>query len=92
MKGSSFQFRFEQTGDLSDMENAMSNQQRVVELTPLGHTDLPRRLSNLGNSFQISFRPTRDPTDIKNAICNQQHAVELTPPGHADLPTCLSNL
>ena len=34
--GSSFQSRFKQTGDLADIESAMSNEQRAVELAPLG--------------------------------------------------------
>ena len=90
--GNSFRFRFRQTGDLADIENAIFNTQRAVELTPTGSADLPLYLNNLGHLFQSRFGRTEDLTDIENAISNEQRAVELTPPGHARLPLWLINL
>ena len=84
--------RFEWTGDLADIENAIYNNQRAVELTPPGHADLPARLRNLGNSFESRFEHTGDLAGIENAISNTQRAVELTPLGHSNLSACLNNL
>ena len=90
--GISFRHRFERTGDLPDIFEAIKIQQRAVHLTPNGHAHLPRRLNNLGISFLCRFERTGDLTDISEAIQVQQRAVHLTPDGHADLPGRLSNL
>src|SRR5260221_8831701 len=84
--------RFERTGNLEDISNAMQDQQRAVQLTPDGHPNLPTWLNNLGNSFSSRFARTGDLEDISSAIRNQQRAVQLTPDGLANLPTRLSNL
>ena len=52
--GISFQSRFKRTGDLADVENAISNQQHAIELTPPGHADLPAHFNNLGEISQTS--------------------------------------
>jgi hypothetical protein len=53
--GNSFQSRFEHTGDLADISDAISYQQKAVHLTPEGHADMPGWLNNLGNSFLKSL-------------------------------------
>jgi tetratricopeptide (TPR) repeat protein len=90
--GISFQCRFQRTGDLSDLSEAVSLHQRAVHLTPNSHRDLPVQLNNLGNSFQSRFRRTGDLSDLAEAISVHQRAVNLTPEGHPDLPDRLSNL
>jgi tetratricopeptide (TPR) repeat protein len=84
--------RFERTGDMQDISEAIRHQQRAVQLTPDGHADLPSWLNNLGNSFLRRFERTGDMQDISEAIRHQQRAVQLTPDGHADLPSWLNNL
>ena len=77
---------------LADISDVISCQQKAVNLTPEGHADIPRHLSNLGNSFQTRFERTGDLADISDTISYQQKAVHLTPEGHADMPGHLSNL
>ena len=68
--------RFKRTGDLADIQNAMSNQQCAVELIPLGHTDLPLRLSNLRNPFQFRFGWTRRDWRLRRHRERNQLAVD----------------
>ena len=90
--GMILQKRFEQSGDIDEISNAISARQRRVQLTPDGHADMPSQLYNLGNSFLCRFERAGDPADISNAISNYQRAVELTPEGHTDMPGRLNNL
>jgi hypothetical protein len=53
--GNSFQSRFEHTGDLADISNAISYQQKAVHLTPEGHADMPGWLNNLGSFISKSL-------------------------------------
>ena len=52
--------RFQLTGDLTDISDAISHQQRAIHLTPDSHVDMPRRLNNLGNVIQYRFERTGD--------------------------------
>ena len=67
-----------------DIDNCILAYESAVHLTPLGHSDMPRRLNNLGKGFLRRFERTGDPGDISSAISHQQRAVHLTPEGHAD--------
>ena len=90
--GISFRRRFEHTGDLSDLSEAIRSQQCAVELSPEGHPNLPALLDNLGTSFSRRFKHTGHLDDVSEAIRNQQCAVQFTPDGHPDLPAWLNNL
>jgi len=90
--GISFGSRFELTGDVSDLSEAISVEQRAVLLTPDGHPDMPRYLNNLGTSFHSRFQPTSDLSDLSEAISIYQYAVQLTPNSHASMPVLLKNL
>ena len=90
--GNSFRCRFERTGDLIDISNAISAQQRAVHLTPDGHADMPDWLNNLGISFRCRFEHTGDLPDISSAMLVQQRAISLTPDGDAEIPRRLNNL
>jgi tetratricopeptide (TPR) repeat protein len=84
--------RFERIGDLLDISQAISVQQRALKITPDGHASLPKQLNNLGNSFESRFNRTGDLADITEAVSAKQRAVKLTSEGDADLPSLLSNL
>jgi len=90
--GCAFQSSFRHTGDLSHLSEAISAQQRAVQLSPNGQPDLLPWLNNLGNSFQSCFVRTGDLSDISEAISAHQHAVQLTPDTHPDFPIILNNL
>jgi hypothetical protein len=72
--GNSFQIRFKHTGDLADISNAISHQQKAVHLTPEGHASKPSWLINLGSSFLSRFEHTGDLDDIHTFLCNCQCA------------------
>jgi len=84
--------RFEQSGNIDEIHNAISASQRAVHLTTDGHAEMPGRLNNLGNTFLRRFERTGDLTDIANAMSAHQRAVQLTPDGHADMPNRLNSL
>ena len=90
--GSSYQARFERSGELDDITGAIDSQKRSVELTQQGHDGLPIRLNNLGISFQARFECTGDLKDLAESIGALQAAVQATPVGDAGLPARLTNL
>jgi len=90
--GNTFLCRFERTGDLTNISNAILAYRRAVQLTPDGHADMPSRLSNLGKCVLRRSEHTDDLNDITNAISAHQRAVQLTTDGHADTPSRLNNL
>jgi len=53
--GISFESRFEHTGNLSDLSEAISNEQEAVALTPDDDPDMPMWLNNLGNSLHSAL-------------------------------------
>ncbi|KAJ7245522.1 CHAT domain-containing protein [Mycena rebaudengoi] len=77
---------------MKDLNNALQNYQAVVEQTPEGHPDLPKRLQNLAFSFRDRYRRFGDVKDLEGALQNNHAAVEQTPKGHPDLAGCLQDL
>ncbi|KAJ2922780.1 hypothetical protein H1R20_g14335, partial [Candolleomyces eurysporus] len=90
--GVSLRLRFDRHGDLSDIQEAISAQQKVVGMTPLDHADYPRHLTGLGNSFLSRFGRTKDRSDLEEAIRNHEGAVRGTPIDHPQRPKRLLNL
>jgi len=84
--------RFQRTGNLSDILEAISVNQQAVRLIPDAHEVMPAMLNNLGTSFQCRFERTGEVDDLSEAISAQQRAVELTPEGHPAMPRRLNNL
>jgi tetratricopeptide (TPR) repeat protein len=84
--GNSQLARFEHLDDLSDLENAISNQQKTVELTDDGHPNQPIYFSSLGISHLRRFERLGDLSDLENAISYHQKAIELTDDRHPDQP------
>jgi tetratricopeptide (TPR) repeat protein len=82
--------RFKQLGDLSDLDNAMSDMALTVELTDEKHK--PGRIAKLGVTQHVRFERLGDLNDLANAITNMEKAVELTDDGHPHQPVYLSNL
>ncbi|KIM74180.1 hypothetical protein PILCRDRAFT_80299 [Piloderma croceum F 1598] len=90
--GNSFLCRFERSGDLIDVDKAISAHEQAVHLTLDGHANKPNCLNNLGSSLLCRFEHSGDLIDIDKAISTCEQAVHLTPDGHADKPGRLSNL
>ena len=90
--GISFLTRFERTGDLNDISQAIENQQHAIRLTPDGHADKPAIYNNLGISFFHRFQRIGHLDDLSEAIRSYRHAIHCTPEGDANLPTYLTHL
>jgi tetratricopeptide (TPR) repeat protein len=90
--GISWHTRFKLCGDLSDLENAIANNQKAVDLTDDRHQYKPMYLTNLGNSHGLRFGQLGDLSDLENAISNKAKAVALTDNRHPYKPRYLSNL
>ena len=88
----SLSYRFEHSGNKQDISEAIQHQQHAIQLTPKGHTDLPKWLNSLGNSYLYCFKHTQNIHDISEAIQYQQQAIQLTSEGHANFPVQLNNL
>ncbi|KAE9395702.1 TPR-like protein, partial [Gymnopus androsaceus JB14] len=83
---------FQQSGDLSQIEDALQLWEKAVELTPDGDADKPIWLNNLGSAYQSRFHHLGKLSDIESAIVAVKQSAELTPDGHADKPAVLNNL
>ncbi|RXW19092.1 hypothetical protein EST38_g6759 [Candolleomyces aberdarensis] len=70
--GISLRLRFERHGDVSDIQEAISAQQKVVGMTPQDHADYPGHLTSLGNSFLSRFGRTKD-SNLANAQERHYH-------------------
>ena len=90
--GHSYYLRCRHTGNLQDIEHAISYCQKALESTPLDHANCPDIFSYLGNSYCLHFEHTQNLQDIEHAISCHQRAVDSTPSGHAKLPPLLNNL
>ncbi|KAF8962051.1 CHAT domain-containing protein [Flammula alnicola] len=84
--------RFEETGNVDDITQAISHYESAVSSLPPGLDVLPVVSYNLGNSYTHRFERTGDLEDIDRAISHHQRAVESTPSGHTDLPRRFNNL
>ncbi|KAJ7280556.1 hypothetical protein C8J57DRAFT_1563358 [Mycena rebaudengoi] len=83
---------FEQLGDLSDLNQAVSKLEAAVTITPDGHPDMPSWLNNLGNSLFGCFERLGDLNDLNQAVSKLEAAVTLAPDGHPEKPVWLANL
>lgn len=70
--GLSLLCRFRHTGDIIDLDHAITAHQDVVLLTPEGHTGKARYLYNLGTSFAHCYKCTHNCVDFETAISQFQ--------------------
>jgi tetratricopeptide (TPR) repeat protein len=84
--------RFERTGALADLDNAIQVGQLAVQRTAADHPNHAGGLSNLGNALRARFDRTGAPGDLDGAVVALEQAVHATPASHPSHPTFLSNL
>ncbi|KAJ7848890.1 CHAT domain-containing protein [Mycena leptocephala] len=72
--GNSLLGRFEQLGDLSDLNKSIMMLEDAVQLTPDGHPHKPARLNNLGKSLFCRFEQLHDPQDSQQLLCHYTSA------------------
>ncbi|KZP19143.1 hypothetical protein FIBSPDRAFT_828515 [Athelia psychrophila] len=84
--------RFQQSGQMADLEQAIIHQQDALELHPPGNPNRPTSLNNLAGSLSTRFEQLGQMADLEQAIIYQRDALELRPPGHPNHSTSLNNL
>jgi tetratricopeptide (TPR) repeat protein len=90
--GGSFVHRFERTGELQDITQAISMGSQAVRLTPEGHASLPNTLHNLGNLFLSRFERTNELEDISEVISLHSKVVHMSPEGNPGLDSVIYDL
>ncbi|TDL15875.1 hypothetical protein BD410DRAFT_690373, partial [Rickenella mellea] len=73
--------RFEDSGNIADLELAIKNLEYAVQLTPEGHEDLPHILSHFGVVLINRFKRLKKKEDIEQAIIYLWRSVKLTKDG-----------
>jgi tetratricopeptide (TPR) repeat protein len=84
--------RFEQLGDVNDINRAVSVQEDAVCRTPDGHPDKACRLNNLGVFLRVRFERLGDLRDLNESISTTKNSLHLSPDEHPDKPARLNNL
>ena len=81
--------RFEQFGDLADLQQAISVLEASISVQD--HQD-PALLGNLGVALLYRFNHLGQLDDLEQAISRYRDAIDLTPDGHRGKPRHLNNL
>ncbi|KAG6371295.1 TPR-like protein [Boletus reticuloceps] len=84
--------RFEQYGDLADLQRAITLLQKLVRSVSGWDDGLRVGLGNLGAALSLRFEHLGELSDLEDAISTHRDAVHLTPDGHPDRPSRLNNL
>jgi hypothetical protein len=66
--GISFTCHFECSGNLVDIDQAITTHEQALHVIPNGHADKLRHLSSLGNSIMHCFGCSESLADINKAI------------------------
>ena len=90
--GLAMRARYERTGQLEDLEQAIEAFQKAVQHSPTGSPDRPAFLTNLGLGLRARYGPKMQLEDLEQAIEAFQEAVQLTPTMAPTLPSRLTNL
>ncbi|KIJ33665.1 hypothetical protein M422DRAFT_182919, partial [Sphaerobolus stellatus SS14] len=86
------QNRYKAMGDLGDLDTAVINQQKAIQLTPETNSAMAVHLADLAYALEQRFQRFREILDINNALHAQQNATELTPENHSARAELISNL
>jgi tetratricopeptide (TPR) repeat protein len=84
--------KFEQTGDIETLHQAITAGEKAVNMTPPGHTSVVMRTLNLGSSMRTSFERTGIITYLDRSITLNSQALELVSPDDSIYGPCLNNL
>ncbi|RYP48549.1 hypothetical protein DL768_005588 [Monosporascus sp. mg162] len=80
--GNQLESRYERTGEITDLEEAIGVAREAVESTPHDHPDQAGRLSNLGTKLGRRYERTGETANLEEAIEVARQAVESTPHDH----------
>jgi tetratricopeptide (TPR) repeat protein len=84
--------RYERTGKMADLEEAIRTARQAVNSTPPNHAGQALYLHSLGFMLLRRFERTGENADLEEAITTARQAVDSTPAGHADRAIYLNNL
>ncbi|KAF4447587.1 hypothetical protein F53441_8882 [Fusarium austroafricanum] len=84
--------RYERTGDMRDLEEAIKAARQAIKITPNDHPDLASHLNNLRNQFGRQYERTGEMADLEEAIETARQAINSTPNDHPDRAGMLDNL
>ncbi|PPQ97438.1 hypothetical protein CVT26_006774 [Gymnopilus dilepis] len=92
--GNALELRARRAGDIKDLTNAISFQEKALELTPASHPSNHVRMYSLAESLQRRFLFTRQEEDITKTIELLRRALEIVgiESGHFNVPTYLTIL
>ncbi|KAJ6540398.1 CHAT domain-containing protein [Mycena capillaripes] len=90
--GMALHHRFQQLGDIMDINKAVVIYRDAVRLTPDSHPDKAYRLMDLGNCLIDHFKRCNDLQDLDEAIKKHEDAVCLIPDHDSDRPAMLTRL
>lgn len=79
-------------GCASDLVQAISKYEMVVDGMPETHRGMPIWLNNLSILLENRYKWTRQSADLDKAIAVQRRVLGLSPKGHAAIPGRLNNL
>ncbi|KAG1766622.1 CHAT domain-containing protein [Suillus placidus] len=74
--------RFEQRGNIDDLDDSIQFSREAVSLCPEGHSDPAYYLNNLAVSLWLRFGHQGKPNDLDEAISLYEEALRLRPVGH----------
>jgi hypothetical protein len=84
--------RYNHTGDISIINEAIEVERDALALQPPGHPDRARSCTNLGSSLRVCYEQTGNVTQLDEAIELNREALALRPPGHPDRARSCANL
>ncbi|WP_405717347.1 tetratricopeptide repeat protein [Streptomyces sp. NBC_01537] len=84
--GGALRTRFERSGTVADLDEAITVYRQAVEATPTDYPDRAAMLSNLGNALRTRFERSGAEADLDAAVTVYRQAVEATPADHPDHP------
>ena len=84
-------YRFNQSGKMEDLEDAISTHREALALRPLGHLHHTSSLNNLGVALVTRFDQLGMNEDLEHAISFHREALSLYPPVHPHRSISLNN-
>ncbi|MFF3137676.1 CHAT domain-containing tetratricopeptide repeat protein [Streptomyces mirabilis] len=90
--GAALRSRFQRSGVLADLDDAVTTGRAAVEAIPTDHPHRAAMLSGLGNALRDRFERVGDLADVHEAIDLLRAAVEATPTSDPHRAAYLSNL
>ncbi|KAF5856680.1 hypothetical protein ETB97_007037 [Aspergillus alliaceus] len=89
--GNRLSTRFNRTGNITDLKEAIDSARRAIKITPQGHPDLTGLLNNLGIMLLRRYNRTGSVDDLEDTINITRRAISLTAPDHPNFAKLLSS-